>query len=309
MASSPSTAQRGTGRWARRVRLGWAIGLGLAVVLLSARIAGAIEEPSLLRASVENDLLTLEARGVSRGEILNAIGEAAGFRVYAAPGAAGTIDLSLVREPVERALTRILQGTSAVLVYEPGPVGGESRLSEVRLLGSVDDSAMADPASAHSPRIEAVPGLAAGTGSAARLREVHALAGRADADAVATLAFAAEHDEAPVVRRAAVDALGKLRIGRAREALIAALSDDDRHVGRCAVAALVRTWGEKAAPPLARVLAGDADPAMRRLAADALGRIGGETALMALLEAQSDLEPRVRQAVAASLARRRGSPS
>ena len=84
-----------------------------------------------------------------------------------------------------------------------------------------------------------------------------------------------------MVRRAAVDALGKLRIGRAREALIVALSDDDRHVRRRAVAALVRTWGEKAALPLARVLAGHDDPAMRRLAAKTLGRVDGETALAA----------------------------
>ncbi len=295
-------------RRATRLGLGYALTLGTALLLLSGQAAAHEEPGSGVSASVTDGNLTLESHGAPRGEVLRTIASEAGFRVNRTDELREPVDVSVSAVPVDRAVVRLIQGLSAVLVYAAPASQGQQRLHEVNLLGSGAsegaDLAMA-PASAPT-EVDAEDlwfELTATGDTNARLRTVRALTGRADPQSVDVLALALEKDEDPVVRRAVVGGLGKLRVPRARAALTGALGDEDPHVRRRAVDALARTWGTDAVGPLGRALAESPDMALRRLAAINLGRIGGPEALDALLKAQSDPEPGVRQAAAAALTR------
>ncbi len=306
MAFSRRPSHRGPGRLRR---FGSAHALGAVIFLLSGQAAAVAEPPPGVTASVENDLLTLEAHGVSRDQVLHAIAIVAGFRVVLAETGDEAVSLSLSRVPMERAVLKLLRGSSAVLVYTTSPGQDRPRLSEVRMLRSAGDraaeslSAAEDGMPVEEERPEQWLDSEPGDERAARLRTVRSLAGRADDQAMAALAHTIEHDGDSAVRRAAVESVRKMRVPKARAALIAALVDEDKHVRRRAIGALERTWGANAVASLGRVLAEDSDPAMRRLAAESLGRIGGVQADSALLEAQSDPEPSVRQAATAALDR------
>jgi HEAT repeat protein len=261
---------------------------------------------------VEDGNLTLEAKGASRGEILHTVAREAGFRVKQTDDLADDldepVDVSVTAVPVDRAVVRLLQGLSAVLVYAAPAGQGQQRLDEVNLLeaaATADDELSLEPASAPADLDAAAlwSDLTATGDTNARLRTVRALTGRADPQSVEVLALALETDEDPVVRRAVVGGIGKIRVPKARAALTGALSDEDPHVRRRAVDALARTWGSDAVAPLGRALADSPDSSLRSLAAMNLGRIGGPEAQAALQEAQSDPEPSVRDAASAALTR------
>jgi HEAT repeat protein len=112
------------------------------------------------------------------------------------------------------------------------------------------------------------------------------------------LGLAATHAD-PVVRRMAVHALRELAPDEPRvaEALLEATSDADRRARRAAYAALAGLLDppERVFARLGEALRGEVDPASRRIASVALGRLGaaapervGPEALAALREAQRD---------------------
>jgi HEAT repeat protein len=84
--------------------------------------------------------------------------------------------------------------------------------------------------------------------------------------------------------------------------LIGALSDHDSLVRRRAVQGLGRLWGGDAVEPLSLALLEDHDPHVRREAALRLGKIRSEEAREILTLAESDTEPFVRRAVTHALA-------
>ena len=315
MAYSLKTARRPAryrrshrARRATRLGLGYTFTLGAALLLLSGQAATHEEAGPAVLASVTDGRLSLEAHGAPRGEVQRTIAYEAGFQVNRTDELQEPADVPVSAVPVDRAVVRLLQGLSAVLVYAAPAGQGPQRLDEVNVLGSGasegDDLALV-PASGPTdiePE-ELWSELTAAGDTNARLRTVRALTGRADPQSVDVLAIALEKDEDPIVRRAVVGGLGKIRVPSARAALTRALGDEDPHVRRRAVDALARTWGPDAVAPLGRALAESPDSALRRLAAMNLGRIGGPEAFEALQEAQSDPEPSVRQAAAAALIR------
>lgn len=84
-------------------------------------------------------------------------------------------------------------------------------------------------------------------------------------------------DERPSVRRAAIDQVVEARDPRAADRLIAMFDDPDQAVRRAAVFASGQLGLAAARGPLVdRIVADDTEPALRRDALAALGRIGGE---------------------------------
>jgi HEAT repeat protein len=112
------------------------------------------------------------------------------------------------------------------------------------------------------------------------------------------------HDESWRVRRAAAGGLVRLpERGAVVERLIHVLGERDETGARNAAAEALSGMGASAVPPLVRLL-GHADPDLRKFAADILGQLGlpeAEGALVAVLLEDGDLNVRV--AAAEALAR------
>ena len=101
-------------------------------------------------------------------------------------------------------------------------------------------------------------------------------------------------DSDPWVRIAAARALGELRDERAGESLIAALGDGEVGVRQTSAWALGEMKDERAVQMLCDVLVSDMQSDARLAAAEALGEIRSQKALVPLNQALNDFEPRVR---------------
>lgn len=96
------------------------------------------------------------------------------------------------------------------------------------------------------------------------------------------------------VQMAAARSLGEVRDARAGEPLIATLLDSDPRVRQMATWALSELKDRRAVQELCRVLLSDAQPEVRRGAAEALGEISSSEALPSLKQALNDPEVSVR---------------
>jgi HEAT repeat protein len=127
---------------------------------------------------------------------------------------------------------------------------------------------------------------------------VHSLASIAGSEARATLREVLENPEGfyhPLVRAAAVHALGKLALGADAARIVQALSDADAEVSIAAIAALVVGAPEQASGALLRVVANPEGfflPVTRLAAARGLERLPpvGIEQLASLLDAETDAE-------------------
>ena len=88
-----------------------------------------------ISVTIDDGRLTLSAPGARLNRVLRRIGAEAGFKVIIK----GDLDTTpspytaMTRVPLERALRRLVGGTSMVIVYEPPRDGGTERIAEVRL--------------------------------------------------------------------------------------------------------------------------------------------------------------------------------
>jgi HEAT repeat protein len=134
----------------------------------------------------------------------------------------------------------------------------------------------------------------------ARLRGVAAAALGELGDTVATPALVRALDDRFVsVRRASAAALGKLRDPRALGSLVRRMADSHQSVRFAAAGALAGIG-----PPAVGALSGalqEADPLVRALAVEALGKIGGAEVIPVLLTAAEDPDWGVRAAAARAL--------
>ena len=103
------------------------------------------------------------------------------------------------------------------------------------------------------------------------------------------------------VRATALHALGSLRVDGAVDDARAALDDSDGLVRATATKLLAEIGSASDAPRLAARVREDPDPVVRRHAAAALSRLGGEGALAALAEALRDPAEDVRLAATSGL--------
>jgi HEAT repeat protein len=111
---------------------------------------------------------------------------------------------------------------------------------------------------------------------------------------------------APHERATAAEALGALRDPAGMEPLIEALHDTSAEARRAVALALGSFAARHAIEALLSRLRWDTDPGTRKNAAYALGAIGEVDVVPRLLEAQSDGDPEVREAIRAALARLTG---
>ncbi|MFO7898251.1 MAG: HEAT repeat domain-containing protein [Planctomycetota bacterium] len=134
-----------------------------------------------------------------------------------------------------------------------------------------------------------------------RMRVIEALGLMRTREAVETLVWALRNEESPALRWRAAYALGRCgpsELGLAE--LKKALKDPSRRVRRAAVDAIGRVGGERRAELIAPA-AGSDDPGIRAAAARALGRSGDEAALEPLLNLAKDESVLVRATAVAAL--------
>lgn len=108
----------------------------------------------------------------------------------------------------------------------------------------------------------------------------------------------------PLVRRRAVEALGRMQEPGDAAKLIPLLKDANTEVRREAIFALGQLGNREAVPPLLAARSG-AVPDDVMLIADALGKLGGDEAIAALDLLQRDFATQVRAATALGLARQK----
>jgi len=136
----------------------------------------------------------------------------------------------------------------------------------------------------------------------ARIASIHAWAASGAAgDPGRIVAFASDPDRD--VRVAALQALASVSAAGAEQALVQALRDGDASVRAAAVGGLATLGSSAQVAEIADVGQADKDAGVRQRCARALGELGGDEAVAALLAALRDADPRVRLEAVRSVAR------
>ncbi len=98
--------------------------IAAALLNLDGRIARAEEaSPATIEVAVRQGLLSVKLRDAPLADVLQAIGEQAGFRVIIRGDLSAPVTWSVTQGPVDKALRRLLQNTSSVLIYAPSRDG------------------------------------------------------------------------------------------------------------------------------------------------------------------------------------------
>jgi len=266
--------------------------LAAVVLVWSAAAAGT------LNVSVRNGFVTMDAHAVPLGEVLRDLSQKAGFRLVMKKELYAPVTWRLQNVPVEEAINRLLARVSSVALYGPANDGSGSLLTEVRILrGGDNDVPLVEHRDAmaidHGKLAEGARFDVAMTPSPARNQRASA----EDLQPASQNAAPADRGHAPVLPAA------KGPSNMAREVLQMALSNPDATVRQSGIQTLIRQGGEESVSSLSRILLEDPAPSVRRTAAAGLGRINTESAFWALMEASSDRDQGVRDAVSAALLR------
>jgi hypothetical protein len=297
----------------QRVRVAAQLGLVAAAILAwSAAAAGTLE------VSVRNGFVTMNAHAVPLGEVLRDLSDKAGFNLVMKQDLRAPVTWRLENVPVDQAVTRLLASVSSVALYAPQSDGTGSVLSEVRILRGGNKNtplvehrtALADGSDIHAGPESGMNELAAAGEMSTAPRDgspVRNQLASADASDMRPASGSVgpidqSLDDGDVTgRHGAALKDAKRRPDMARDAMNTALSDPDVVVRQRAVQGLARLGGEESVSSLSRVLLEDPEPRVRRMAAASLGRISTESAFWALMEANSDDDAGVREAVNAAL--------
>lgn len=280
-------------------------GVGLVGLILSAVAAAPsafaegptkIDVQSGVFVTVRDGLATVDAHDAALADVLRAFAEQADFELSIKGEAEQNVTWRFKGVPVDEAVHKILQHVSSVVTIAPDGV----TLVEVRVLRSGSESSGLVTQVEHviTTKQADIDLLERED----RIRVAQSLVRQPNVKAIKQLTQLVSEDEDPTVRAVAAVGLGKLRIIKAKEALIDALSDQDSLVRRRAVQGLGRLWGGDAVEPLSLALLEDLDPYVRREAALRLGKIRSEEARDSLTLAESDTEHMVRRAVTHALA-------
>jgi hypothetical protein len=311
---------------------------GLALLLSLGAVRPSTSSPaSVLDVIVSGGEVTVDVRGVSLAQVLQAVGQRAGVELTLRGDLSAPITQSFSGVPLEEAFQRLAAGHSVVVTYAvaPGDSSRRGRLTEVWVLGrstatdiSVAVGGMPGTTSvASTQRNRGEPRLSSRRDQEAEdrapvatlhfplggwLSGIQALADEANRGgegAVARLTDISASEPDALVRQQAVAALGRLQGRDVEPVLTAALADDDASVRMQAVRGLRGTGTETAVQALAGALRGDADPSVRLAALDALMSFPGRAMLQGLVNAAADPDARVRDAAARGLAWWNARPS
>ncbi len=248
-------------------RQGSSIGAG---VLLAALCLGSValaQEAPTIEVRVEDGRLSLRAEAAALADVLDAIGEAAGFAVVIRGDLADPVDRVSEAEPIEDVLQDLARGHSMIVKRAPG----SGALAEILVIANPAQSraAAAAPAAAADDVAEQAGGRAGGdpVSERAAFRQAH-LGMPAPTEDDLRLALAAD-DQAE--RVAAIPKVGSLDPGDALGILEDVLAEDEDPLVRSrAVAALTRFDGDAAGSLLQAAVLGDADTDIRIQAINAL---------------------------------------
>ncbi len=225
------------------------------------------------RAWLEDDsLLSALANEASRGVILEALAQAAGFELLigADAGLEQFLSLRVQHETAEVVLARVLAGIPHALSYPADPATGAARLRVVVGVDAASLAAAATPSAERAPRPEPSPEQLAERAERASSMWAQSLDNlrssdpelRADGarwlnvNSVDGFQAAVERlaeDESPLVRAAAAEALLDADVG-AVQPLLAALDDPDPSVVLAALEALEFVGDASTIPHVAPLL-------------------------------------------------------
>ena len=285
-----------------RMRIAAQAGIVAAVILVwSAAAAGT------LNLTVRNGLVTLDAHAVPLGEVLRDLSQKAGFRLAMKKELYAPVTWRLQDVPVDEAIARLLAQTSSVILYAPAVEGANPLLTEVRILRGGDNNV---PLVEHQTALANVDGTLAGRESfevaTAGLPAHNQFASTGGLQPAARGAAPANQGRADLGladrRTRALPATGA-RPGVTREASNTATPRLSAEARQLRVQELIGLGGEESVSDLSRMLLEDPAPRVRRMAAAGLGRMNTESAFWALMEASSDSDQGVREAVSAALLR------
>jgi hypothetical protein len=288
---------------------------GLALLLSLGAVRPSTSSPaSVLDVIVSGGEVTVDVRGVSLAQVLQAVGQRVDVELTLRGDLSAPITQSFSGVSLEEAFQRLAAGHSVVVTYAvaPGDSSRRGRLTEVWVLGR---SSAPDPSVASTQR-NGDPGesrLSSRRDQEAEdrtpvatlhfplggwLSGIQALAdeaGRGSEGAVARLTDISASEPDAVVRQQAVAALGRLRGPDVEAALAAALADVDMSVRVRAVRELRAAGTEAALQSIAGALIGDPDPQVRLAAISALTSFPGRTMLQGLARASGDPNALVRE--------------
>jgi len=284
----------------------WLVLAGAAGAPAAGIVIETASDTARLDVVIEEGILTLQAKNVALGAVLAAVAERAGFEVSVHGPADIPITADVAEVPLEQGLQRLLEGGSAVFLYDRPRGYPARRLVEVRVhmtAASAHRQQTTTASTVNLPAAEAEPGGSSDEEEPAisiydpledRLafaRTQARLARTSSPEEVTTLLLEDEHAN---VRGLAAAALGRRGGTEAGEALVEALADHDWRVRRRAVRALGQAWGYQAVEPLAELLSEESSRSVRRIAIYTLSRIEGDAAREALAALQDDPDPNVR---------------
>ncbi|MEW6268389.1 MAG: hypothetical protein AB1689_03725 [Thermodesulfobacteriota bacterium] len=238
----------------------------------------AARQPSLdLAFDAARGRLTARVTGAELRDVLAALADATGAEVIGSRAIGErTVSLTLHDVPLERALERILAGSSYLLVFRTGRAGGLARV----VLAAGGDARLQPQrrGSTAVPAASATPGALGADDGARRIAAIGLLATSGDVDLAReelreTLAVDPDED----VRRSALDALEQLG-PVPRDVLVAtAVSDASAALRLDALTRLRRDGAADtdAVAALVRLADGDPSPEVRAIASDVLRQWDG----------------------------------
>lgn len=235
----------------------------------------------MLAVTVQDGLLTLDARDVPLAEVLDAIGEESGVRVLVGDDVTAQVTASFADVPLADAVSRLCRWHSLVVVFDqPENASGRPRLIEVHVYGA-SPGPDGGPGPVATPRRPEGPGSAptlAQEGGAppdplfgARIGAARALGQPHNDAGIPALAQTLTTDPNPNVRMHAAIALSSVGTPTALSALMDGVADESASVRIRVVDALGRFHDERALATLEQISRGDSELSVRARAALALG--------------------------------------
>jgi hypothetical protein len=288
----PSAVARAQEEAVRRARTGGLLCLWLALPVAGAIAVmpgiGSVQAAAELSVVVGGELVSIESQEAPLADVLQAIGEQAGFAVAVEGDADAAVRLSLAGLPVAEALRLLLRDAASAIIYERS--AGRLVGIRVRLLndGAGARSNVATPVEGTQPERRRDLPVTPHDWREDRVAFVRQAARAPREGALEELTTLLLDDDDATIRRLAAAALGRLRSEEVGEALASALADRDHGVRRAAARALGRFGGEQAIEALREVLMKERAPAVRQMAAYALSRMDDQSARDALVAARRD---------------------
>ena len=276
--------------------------------------------------TVDQGLLSLEAREAALARVLRAVAEQADFKLRFRGEVDTPVTLSLDGVPLETGIRRLVGRNSLVIMHDSRDVS--TVLVDVAYAAPIVAIEHDRPAFT----LDRIYGDVTRPDRIGRLRTIRRLGKRGDMPALKDLGLVLSLEQDPMLRRMAVMGLGsagrdeavpalafalgdrnasvraqslralaKIEGAAAQVAVIEALGDEAAMVRAEAVRVLGLRGGEDAVEALRDVLLDETDPAIRRDAVAALAKLPGEEAAFALEIGAADLDPAVRETALAAL--------